>query len=189
MADWIDLMGSFIIGSMVMLMLTTFNSTVSSTASENLIDGVTQRQIVSSSTAIEDDFYKMGFRATGEKISVADSCEIKFCGDLGNDGSLDTVRYYLGDIDELSGTPNPNDRYLYRTLNSNEPQSLHIITDFNLSYFDSLSQPISFSDLTNAAGRARVKTVRVLMIQESQESVEDNYALAEFEKTIRPKNL
>lgn len=189
MADWIDLMGSFIIGAMVLLMLTTFNSTVSSSASENLFDGVTQRQIVSSSTSIEDDFYKIGFRTAGEKIAVADSDEIKFCGDIGNDGTLDTIRYFLGDIDELAGTPNPDDRYLYRAFNSNTPQSLHIITEFDLIYFDSLARQINYSDLATTAGRARIKTVRVLLTQESQESIENKYSLAEFEKTIRPKNL
>ncbi len=189
MSDLIDLMGSFIIGAMVLLMLTTFNSTVSSSTYANLFDGVIQRQIVSSSTSIEDDFYKIGFKVAGAKIAVADSDEIKFCSDIENDGTLDTIRYFLGDIDELSGTPNPDDRYLYRDLNSSGPKSLYIVSRFNLSYNDSLGQHINYSDLANAAGRARIKTVRLQMIQESQESIENNYSLAKFEKTIRPKNL
>ncbi len=189
MAEWLDLLGAFLIGTIVLLMLTTFNSTVSSSASQNLFDGVTQRQIVSSSTGIEDDLYKAGFRYTGEKIAVADSDEIKFYGDLGNDGVIDTVRYSLGDAVELSGTPNPADKYLYRTEDSGFPQALHIVTDFKLSYYDSLGQQISYGDLTNSAGRLRIKTIRIKLIQESAEPIDDDYSLARFEKTIRPKNL
>jgi len=189
MTEWLDLLGSFLIGAVVLLMLTSFNSTVSTTASENLFDGVTQRQVVSSSTALEDDFYKAGFRYTGEKISVADSLQIKFMGDLGNDGVIDTVRYFLGNTDELSGTPNPDDRYLYRTRNSGSPQALHTVTDFKLSYYDSLGQQINYGDLTNSAGRLRIKTVRIKLTEESNELVDGKYSMAKFEKTIRPKNL
>ena len=38
--------------------------------------------------------------------------------DLDNDGIVDTLHYYLGDTSELSGTPNENDRLLYRVVNS-----------------------------------------------------------------------
>jgi hypothetical protein len=189
MSDWLDLMGSFIIGGVVMLMLASFNTTVSTSASQNLFEGVTQRQIVSSSSAMEEDLYKAGFKEPGEKIAVADSNEIKFFGDLGNNGSMDTVRYSLGNTAELAGTSNPDDRYLYRTLNSDVPQPLHVVTSFYLSYFDSLGQQINYTDLTNSAGRARIKTIRMKLIQESSEPIDNQYSMAEFEKTIRPKNL
>ena len=60
-----------------------------------------------------------------DAILYADTSKIIFLTDLmeppyddpHGDGNLDKIEYYLGATSELPGTPNPNDRILYRVVN------------------------------------------------------------------------
>ena len=189
MSDYLDLIGSFVIGSIVILMLANFNSTVNTSATQNLYEGVTQREMKSTSFAIEEDMYKIGLRINGEKITKADSTEISFLGDIYNFGLIDSVSYYLGKPEELKSTPNPNDRILYRKWNSKDPFPLHIVTNFKFSYFDSLGQNINYQTLKNVNGRKKIKSIKVQFTVESKEQINSTFNTAEFDKVIRPKNL
>jgi hypothetical protein len=61
------------------------------------------------------------------------------------DGKVDTVKYYLGTTSELSMTPNPRDRMLYRVINNAAPKGSNLgVVEFRLTYFNSLGDTIDF---------------------------------------------
>ena len=84
-------------------------------------------------------------------IIYADSTSIKFYTDLSTsanpygDGVLDIVYYYVGPTSELSSTPNPNDRILYRVVNNAPPKGANLgVTQFNLMYFSAFGDTLKF---------------------------------------------
>lgn len=148
----LDIMGSMIIGGLLMLILFRLNDA----ATENTYNyggELTSQQNLSTIVQIlEYDFRKIGYCKDWVKIPdptkailLADSTRIKFLTDTDNDGSVDTMYYYLGPLSELSGTPNPRDRLLYRVVNSEAPSGVNLgVTLFRLTYYDALGDEISF---------------------------------------------
>ncbi len=86
---------------------------------------------------LEEDFKNIGSGVTGTAFSRADSNDAVYYVDLEADGTIDSVRYFLGDTNSAAGTQNPRDRILYR-IENDEPQldaALGVV-DFKLKYFD-----------------------------------------------------
>jgi hypothetical protein len=155
-AALIDIIGSVIIGGF--LLLTLFRMNENSTRNTFNFSGelIVQENLVATVEVLEYDFRKIGYCENPnalpfperDAILYADTSEIRFLTDLmvppyddlqGN-GTVDTIRYYLGPTSELTGTPNPYDRMLYRVVNGN-PTSVNLgITYFRIRYFrDSLT--------------------------------------------------
>ena len=189
MSDWLDVAGSFVIGGIVILAFVNLNLSISSSASENLYSGIMQRGITSAADLIEYDFYKIGYRNTGNKIEIADSNEIKFYSDINNDGVSDEIHYFLGDAESFTETSNPNDFLLSREKNKETPAASIAVVDFKLTYYDSLGQKIDYTLLTSQSERDKIKTLRIRMKCESADMIDNHYEAVEWEKTIRPKNI
>jgi hypothetical protein len=189
MSNWLDIIGSFVVGSIVILILVNINFSISTAASENLYSGVLQRSIISAADLIEYDYYKIGFRNTGHNILVADSTEIKFYCDIDNNGAVDEIYYFIGDSKSFTETGNPNDFLLTRKKNKETPGASIPVVDFKLTYFDSLAQKIDYTLLKDQVGRDKIRTLRVRMECESPDMIDDHYEAVEWEKTIKPKNI
>lgn len=109
-----------------------------------------QQNLATIAQVIEYDFRKMGYCANWQNfpdpskaIAQADSSSIKFYSDIDNDGDIDSIRYYLGLTSELTSTPNPRDRLLYRVVNTSTPTEVNLgITQFYLIYFDALGDTV-----------------------------------------------
>lgn len=109
-----------------------------------------QQNLATIAQIIEYDFRKIGYCANwlnfpdpSKAIAQADSSSIKFYTDVNNDGNIDSIRYYLGPTSELSGTPNPRDRFLYRVVNTDVPTEVNLgITQFYLIYFDAFGDTV-----------------------------------------------
>ena len=96
----------------------------------------------------------------------ADSNRIEFKADIDRNGVIDTVIYYVGPTSELTITPNPNDRLLYRVINKGKAMSANLgITRFALKYYD---QDLKEVSLVNA-----IKIVEVTIAVESPFPLED----------------
>lgn len=148
----LDIIGSVIAGGILLLILARTNaSAIENTYNDNS-DLITQQNLSTVVLLLENDFRKIGYCENWtlvpdptKTILSADSTSIKFIGDVNNDGTVDTVYYYVGPTSELSGTPNPNDRILYRVVNGSVTKSGNMgITQFSLSYFDDFGNQISF---------------------------------------------
>ena len=111
----LDLLGSTIVGSI--LMLTLFR--VNGSAVENTYVGNGELTAQENTTTIvhilESDLRKIGYCADWQKIPnpsaailYADSSSIKYLTDVDNDGNVDSVYYYLGPTSELSSTVSSN---------------------------------------------------------------------------------
>ena len=146
----IDLIGSTIIGGFLLLLLFRLND---ATVENNYVYGgeaIAQSNMVEVVQLVEHDFRKIGYCKDWDKIPdpsksiiSASLNSIKFLTDEDNDGNIDTIYYYLGSTDELNKTPNPNDRMLYRVLNSNPPIGANLgVTQFD--YYDALGNQLTF---------------------------------------------
>ena len=189
MAHMLDIVGSMVIGAVVVLILLVLNLNIISSSSENLNTNIAQRDLTTAVWVMEYDMYKMGYRVSGGKIAIADSNELKFYTDLDNDGNQDSIHYFLGELSEYSSTSNPDDRPLYRRENSNYVATAFSVVKFNLTYHDSIGNAIDYAALQNQSARALVRTINVGIAIESGEPIEGIYQTSQWEKKITPKNL
>jgi len=148
----IDLIGSTIIGGFLLLLLFRLND---ATVENNYVYGgeaIAQSNMVEVVQLVEHDFRKIGYCKDWDKIpdpskSILEASlnSIKFLTDENNDGNIDTISYYLGSTDELTQTPNPNDRILYRIVNNNPAIGANLgVTQFDLYYYDALGNQLAF---------------------------------------------
>ncbi|MBA4405974.1 hypothetical protein C0389_01740 [bacterium] len=134
---------------------------------------IVQQNLVEVVKLIEYDFRKIGYCYDWTKIPnqalaiiSADSNRISFLTDIVNttaandygNGVVDTLRYYLGSTSELSVTPNPNDRLLYRVINGEVPKGSNLgVTQFKLTYFDATGDKIDPFPATPPFGIATIQ--------------------------------
>lgn len=165
----IDIIGSSVIGGMLLLILLKTNSAAVENTYLNGQDLVVQENLTTLVEILEHDFRKIGYCKDWTKLDdpqkiilSADSTSIKFLTDTDNDGNVDTLYYYLGPASELSQTPNPRDRLLYRVRNNETPKSVNLgVTEFKLMYFDSYEDTLSFP-ITSTGSIASIQiSVRV----------------------------
>ncbi len=148
----LDILASMAVGGILMLILFRATSAASENTYNNSEDLTVQQNLTSIVEVMENDFRLLGYCSDWTKIPdptkailEADSNSIEFLADVNNNGNVDTVHYYLGPTSELSSTPNPNDRLLYRVINSETPKSANLgITEFSIMYFDEFGDTLSF---------------------------------------------
>jgi hypothetical protein len=186
--NWIDIVGSTIIGGIVMLLLFGVNAQISSTSANTIRSTYASRNIIDAAYIIEHDFYKIGYRVNTNIITVAEENKIEFKADLDNDSIPDVVTLYLGTIQEASGTYNPKDRPLYRKINTNS-QTVSFVREFKVSYLDSIGNEINYSLLTNQTVRDQIYGFEVYIKIESDEPIDGIYPFIEWKRTIIPKNM
>ncbi|MFC2133394.1 hypothetical protein ACFLR4_04395 [Bacteroidota bacterium] len=146
----VDIFGSTIIGSVLFLILLRTNDASVENTYQNGGELIIQQNLVDAVQLIEYDFRKIGYCADwtqvpdpSQAILSADSTSICFLSDVDSDSDIDTVKYFLGSLDELTVTPNPRDRLLYRVINGAEPRGSNLgITQFDILYFDALGNEI-----------------------------------------------
>lgn len=148
----IDILGSTIIGGILFMILLRMNDAAVQNTFNNGGEYIIQQNLVEVVQLLEYDFRKIGYCKVWSRIPnpskaiiLADSTSIKFLTDLDNNGYVDTLHYYLGPSSELSATPNPNDRLLYRVVNSESAIGANLgVTQFRLTYFNALGNTINF---------------------------------------------
>ena len=145
----IDIAGSIIIGSLLLLILFRMNDNASRNTYRFSGELVMQENLVTTVEVLEYDFRKIGYCEDpihipnpARAILKADSTSITYLTDINFDGTVDTVEYQLGPTSELTVTPNPNDRMLYRIVNGRKTGINLGITYFKIKYFDILSNEL-----------------------------------------------
>jgi len=184
----IDILGSTIVGGILMMNLFQINST----AIENNYTGTgeltAQQNLATIVQVLEHDFRKIGYCANWNKIPVptkailsADSTSIKYLTDVDSDGNVDSIHYYLGPTSELLSTPNPRDRFLYRVVNNEAPDGVNLgVTQFNLCFFDVLGNLINFP----IAVTGEIYTMQIDLTVEDVDAYDEKYSTA-FWRQIR----
>ncbi|MDR3609769.1 MAG: hypothetical protein P4L27_04355 [Ignavibacteriaceae bacterium] len=156
----IDIVGSIIIGGMLLGILLKLNNSASWNIYTNSGELNCQTNLAQMSLILENDFRKIDYcsdytniQDPANAIISADSSSIKFIADLNKDGNMDTVYYYLGPASELNATKDPRDKILYRIVN-NAPKmgSDAGITRFYMVYYDvngdTIHTPVSAANLS-----------------------------------------
>lgn len=156
----LDILGASIIGGILLINLLNVNGNLIENDSIYQHDKNLQIDLVITASTIERDFNLLGYvnslAAVGnnENIFNGTANSIRFRSDIDNNGTIDTIFYFLSDTSALNMTPNPRDMILYRKLNNDIPFVLaNNITRFRLTYLDSqlneVTPPITLSSVVN----------------------------------------
>ncbi len=191
MSYLLEILGSFVVGIFVILMMLEFNENIN----EQLIDRTyhlsTSYNAQTTAQIFEYDFYKIGYRdSSSNTIITADSTEIKYKSDVDNNGVVDSIRYYLGNSDVLTNSTNPNDLPIYRRVNNNSPELIGVLTELRLTYLN--SSGAGFVP-TNQAERNLIRALRLYVRMEADEpydiiSGDTIYRAQEFTRTFQIRN-
>ncbi len=116
MAVMLDLIGSTLLAAFVLLIGLNLNEHVIATADASGADLNVQETLVDVVGTVEYDFRKIGYRVVDPKMSIllADTSRLRFLSDMNNDGTVDTVEWYVGP--QRMRMPNPRVRALYRRV-------------------------------------------------------------------------
>lgn len=191
MSYLLDIMGSFAIGALVMLMLFRFNQTMLSASNEKLLYNISQLNTVVATEVIEYDFYKIGYRVdSADALIRCRTREVAYLSDYDNDGVVDSIKYFLGDKNDLEHTTNPKDMLLYRQVNKDKPQIITALVDFELSYRDTAGVLITpTSELSDANKRKAVRGIDVYIYLESADPIDGIYQGTEWKRNLALKNI
>jgi len=139
----LDILGAAIIGGILLINLLKANGNLIENDSIYNHDKNLQIDLVSTAMVVERDFNLMGYVnnvnlvLSNQNISLGTESTIRFRTDIDNNGTIDTITYFVSDTTLLSDTPNPRDRLLYRRLNGDIPFILaNNVTLFRLTYLD-----------------------------------------------------
>jgi len=158
-ATLIDIVGSIIIGGMMLGIILKLSNTASWNVYSNSGELNCQTNLAGMSLMLENDFRKIDYCADytniqdpANAIIAADSTSIKFISDVNKVGGMDTIYYYLGPATELNSTANPRDKILYRIVNHDAKMGSDAgITRFYMVYYnamgDTIHTPVSSTDL------------------------------------------
>lgn len=181
MAILVDIVGSLVIAGIVLLSILGLNVNMNQATYNKTFSLVTQSNTVALARMIEFDFAKIGYHSPKPMILTAGPDSISFKSDLGNNGTVHTIKYYLGSTSTLAFTKNPNDRLLYRVQDGTViPMNLGL-TRFSLSYVDSSGFVTTKPD--------SIRGIYVAFDVQSSEPVDAAYCGAYWEKSFYPKNL
>lgn len=183
MTAMLDLIGATLISAFITLMLMTVNNNLSTTASQQYMNTNTQQNMVALTEVFQYDFKNMGYRVTDSiKIRVSEPTYMSFRTDFDNNGTVDSITYYLGTTSELTSTENPDDKPLYRKVNSNTAVLNNWgITSLRFRYYDSLGVETSF--------KSKIRSFKVTVSTMSSVKYDNQYSYSNWEKLYKPRNL
>jgi hypothetical protein len=166
----LDILGSIIIGGIILSMLGKINTNIFENTYDTKIKISDQSRITNVAMIMESDIRKLGYCSDYTQtidvkncILLADTNKIKFLYDYDFNGSMDTFYYYLGPKTDLSNTPNPDDCYLYKKVNSLTPVKISDgVTKLDLSYFNASDVELA----TPVSDRTLIKSLELGIVME-----------------------
>jgi hypothetical protein len=183
-----DILGSMIIGGMILVMVLGFNANIIEGAGMQTMKTTVQGNMTTLSNVLEYDFRKMGYRvlSSDSAITYADTTMIVFKGDFDNNGSVDKMSYFLNNA-KAPGTTNPRAKVLYREINGSSSSSINVgITRFRFTYYNSLGNQIAGNVVANPK---TIRTIKVSVNMETREPYDTSYSGVYWERFIKPNNL
>jgi hypothetical protein len=191
MGQYIQLIGSIIIGGLLMLSIMNLSSTVSQESFAHTSDNIEQGNFSTLAQIINYDLRNLGKDAPVDQssIKIMNETSLQFLGDINDDGDWETVTYTLGDM--AVATPNPRDRYLYRKVNG-YPSSIvgEGIIRFQFKYYNKLGSKTTDPNAVKSIGiKIAAESIRPL-IRITKNGGDEQYFKKQFWQTkISPSNL
>lgn len=184
-----DILGSMIIGGMILVMVLGFNANIIQGAGLQTFNTTVQGNMTTVTNVLEYDFRKMGFQVAfpqDSSITYADSTRISFKGDFDNDGTVDNMTYFFNTASNALCT-NPRARVLYKTLNGGPAQSINVgMTRMRFDYYNAAGTSFGGNVV---AMPSLIKSFKVTISIESKEPYDTLYAGVYWDRTIKPRNL
>ena len=178
----LDLMGSTIIGALIVSMLINFNMYQSNSIISSDSELQLQQNAKTLAEILNHDFRKIGYGYDNTAFVEADSERISFYSDLNRDGTAELVTFMLGDTTEVPGTTNPRDRILYRIVDNDTSKGPSLgLTKTKFSYFNGTKVPTTTL--------SEIQYVKAELWVETVEMVNDGYPFTYWELIINPRNL
>ncbi len=136
MTALIDVISSMIFGGTLFLIILTANDVAYETQSTHNGDMLVQELLTNTAQLVEGEFRNMGYGVSEREPTIrrAELTAVSFLTDVDRDGTVDTVKYALGDTTELAGTENELDRFLKRQVNNGPVMNVGAVTVFRLAY-------------------------------------------------------
>jgi hypothetical protein len=183
MSYMLDIVGSFIIGGLLLLAVMSSYSNVSEFALTSSMNLSVQENLREWTQIVQHDLRKVGYHLP-DSVSAFRHCDttsIIFLGDIDNNGTVDSVSYFISGTEMVPGTENPRDRMLTRSLSGQQITGSLGITDFQLAYYDSVGSPTWVP--------SNVKAVEVFIQVESAFPLDTTYVRSNWRGVISPINL
>ncbi len=124
---------------------------------------------------------------SNQNISLGTESSIRFRSDIDNNGTIDTISYFVSDTSALSNTPNPRDMLLFRRINSDFPFILaNNVTRFKLTYLDT-----KMNEVTPPVGlNTPVNFIRIEIRVEDPFAYDNQYSEAIWRRvTVSTNNI
>ncbi len=183
----LDIIGSTVIGGLLLMILFRMNDSAIENNYNFSGEKIVQQNLVDLVKLVEYDFRKIGYCADYTKIPdptksivQADSNSITFLTDIitsagtYGDGIVDTIKYFVSDKSQLSATPNPNDRLLYRRVNNETLRGSNLgVTQFKLTFFDANEDTIKTMPSSPPLG---IVTMQIDIAVENPYAYGNNYS-------------
>jgi type II secretory pathway component PulJ len=198
----LDILGSFIVFGLLFIMALRLNASATENNSAYYANYILQRNLIILVTLLEDDFKRIGYCKVStnlpnpaDAIVYCDSNKFAFLTDIQNNGGLDRIEYSLGPTSELTETPNPRDRFLYRKVNSGTADRWNLgITQFKFQYYNYLEDVMTYAQAAVAPSNVGLVDLSVQLESPSpmqQEYMQDTTQYQIFWRQIRlsSKNL
>jgi len=184
----LDILASIVIGGILMMITWRLSDAATEKTYNNSGELSLQQNLATVAQILENDFRKIGYCSDWNKfpdpskaIVFADTSNILYLTDIDLDSDMDSINYYLGPTSELSSTPNPRDRLLYRVLNNESPLASNLgVTQFKMVYFDALGDTI-YPPITVAGS---ITSIEINLSVESVAAYDEKYSSA-FWRQIR----
>lgn len=191
----LDIIGASIIGGILLMTLFRIQDNAINNFYYYNSEAILQNQLLEIIDGVETDLHRIGYCSIPENfpdptLAIIDvgKSTITFLCDVNLNGKMDTIKYYLGPVSELNNTNNPNDRILYRSVNSKlfPGYGVGFVTQFDLKYFNSLGQELTLpiKDIPS------ITTIQVSILVESPDAYSQNYANAYWRQVrLASRNL
>lgn len=193
MSVLIDIIGAFVIGSIMFVMIFGNMGNVNQAHYEKALSTNVQTNVVTVARIMEYDILKIGYHNKNDAIQYADSTGIRFKADLKNDGNIVSVQYILGNL--ITSTRNPKDRKFIRQAGSAPAIEANLgLTSMQFTYYDTLGNRLK-TPITTPVRLDSIKSINVKLWLESPEPVysmtkgDSSYQTVFWEKTMYPRNL
>jgi hypothetical protein len=184
MGSMLKLLGTFFIAGLAILSINRFTGFLSQSSHEWLLSTINTVNVNSLTKNMEFDFNRMGLYVTYQDKALVEAQpqRITFYSDYDEDGTVDRIRYYLSDSTTATQTDNPNDRILYREINSEtNPSAFGGVTNFNIRYFD------WYGDETTVL--SEIKTFEITLSIQSIYGYDEWFADNFWQARFSPPNL
>jgi hypothetical protein len=191
MLAYLDIIGSVIIGGMMMMAVFRLDAQLLDRSIAANLSLMAQTNGASTAEVVERDLRRLGFEVEPDstRLSVAGPTSIAFRGDVDDDGVVEEVRYRLATPNNFS--PNPDDYFLIRRVDGVAFRLELGATRFELTYYDALGLPTTdVADVREIEVDMRVEVSEAYRYwDETTGGWVEEYPGSDWKFRVRPKNM